>query len=181
MIIFRILFVFFTIALAMPSTYAQTNDRLTLKLYIEGLYSGQGTLATPLYSSGTSFNSQYADSILVSLAQNSEPFTVIFSTKVLLQSNGIAIVEFPSSFSGQNCYIKVQLRNSIETWSKQPVLLSSNTYWNLSTIAQFAAVATSPLSAISSSTAVSGGTISSDGGSAVTERGVVWNTSPTLR
>ena len=156
---------------------AQIPD-LTVKLYIEGLYVSGGFMGLPLVNSGLSGNAQHADSITLQLAQPTAPYTIAWTGRVLLRTNGFAVTNLPGTVIGQSYYIVVKHRFSLETWSKQPVFFGPNTYWNFSGISQFPTVTTTALSSVQNTTALSGGTISSDGGSAVTARGVCWSTSP---
>lgn len=157
---------------------AQTVPDLTVKLYLQGLYVGGGFMASPLVNSGLSGNAQHTDSITLQLAQPTAPYAIAWSAKVLLRSNGIAVTTLPSTVIGQSYYIVVKHRNSVETWSKQPVVFSANTYWNFSVLQQFPVVSTTAVSGVTGTASVSGGTISSDGGAPVIARGVCWSTSP---
>ena len=159
-------------------TYLFSSPDLTVKLYIEGLYVSGGFMELPLVNSGLSGNAQHADSITLQLAQPTAPNAIVWTGSTILRSNGIAITNIPSTVIGQSFYIIVKHRSSIETWSKQPVLFGTNTYWNFSGIAQFPSLSTTVVSSLQNTTALSGGTISSDGGSAVTAHGVCWSTVP---
>jgi uncharacterized protein (TIGR02145 family) len=129
-------------------------------------------------NSGLSGNAQDCDSITLQLAQPAAPYTIAWTGRVLLRSNGFAVTNLPGSVLGQSYYIVVKHSNSLETWSKQPVVFGPNTYWNFSGVSQFPSLTTTAVSTITGTAAFSGGSISSDGGSAVTTRGVCWSTSP---
>ncbi|MBK7887686.1 MAG: hypothetical protein IPJ86_10465 [Bacteroidetes bacterium] len=159
-------------------TYLFSSPDLTVKLYLQGLYVGGGFMELPLVNSGLSGNAQHSDSITLQLAQPTAPYTIAWTGRVLLRSNGIAVASLPGTVIGQNYFIVVKHRSSVETWSKQPVVFGPNTYWNFSGVSQFPTISTSAVSTITGTTAISGGTISSDGGSAVISRGVCWSTSP---
>jgi uncharacterized protein (TIGR02145 family) len=159
-------------------TYLFSSPDLTVKLYLQGLYLGGGFMELPLVNSGLSGNAQHSDSITLQLAQPTAPYAIAWTGRVLLRSNGFAVTNLPGSVLGQSYYIVVKHRNSLETWSKQPVVFGPNTYWNFSGVSQFPSLSTTAVSTITGTTAISGGTISSDGGSVVTARGVCWSTVP---
>lgn len=104
--------------------------RLNLKVLIEGYVSGMGTMNPVLFNSGADVSNQIADSITVELRNTSMPYTLAASQTVSLKTNGEAIVYLPLAISGGSYYIVVKTRNSIETWSKLPVLFGSNTSYN---------------------------------------------------
>jgi uncharacterized protein (TIGR02145 family) len=159
-------------------TYLFSNPNLTVKLYLQGLYISGGFMEPPLVNSGLSGNSEAADSVELLLASANTPHNIVHSGRVLLLTSGVSVLNLPGTVIGQQYYIVVRHRNSVETWSKQPVTFSANTYYNFSGVQQFPEVATTALPALTGTVTVSGGTIISDGGSAVTARGVCWSTSP---
>lgn len=110
----------------------QTTATLTLKVFIEGLYLGLGTMSSPLYNSGLVGNPQHADSIEVQLAKSNAPYIVFYTTRALLYSNGTAAMYLPGSFIGQSCYIIVKHRFGIEVWSKTPVVFNAVTFFDFS-------------------------------------------------
>jgi YVTN family beta-propeller protein len=96
-----------------------------LKLFIEGYYSGGGLMQPVLFNAGASLMNTSCDSITIELH---DPFTfnTIFTNRVMLNTSGIATVNYPHSISGGNYYIVVRTRNTIETWSKLPVTFNSS-------------------------------------------------------
>jgi uncharacterized protein (TIGR02145 family) len=159
-------------------TYLFSTPNLTVKLYLQGLYVGGGFMELPLVNSGLSGNAQHADSIELRLASASAPYSIFYSGRVLLLSTGVSVLNLPGTVIGQQYYIVVRHRNSLETWSKQPVIFSASTYYNFSGAQQFPEVTINAISAITNTTAQGGGNVSTDGGSAVTSRGICWSTSP---
>jgi uncharacterized protein (TIGR02145 family) len=174
----KLLMTVFCLMASLHLGIAQTVPDLTLKLYLQGLYVGGGFMASPLVNSGLSGNAQHSDSITLQLAQPNSPHAIVWTGNTILRSNGFAVTTVPGTVIGQSYYIVVKHRNSLETWSKQPVVFGPNTYWNFSGVSQFPSLSTTAVSSVQNTTTVSGGTISSDGGSAVTGRGVCWSTSP---
>jgi PKD repeat protein len=102
---------------------------LNLKLFLEGFYTGNGKMQPVLLNNGLSSDTALCDSISVRLydpQHTAVPAAVSFS---VLHTDGIAACEFPSGLENQEYYLAVRHRNSIETWSSTPVLLTNgNTY-----------------------------------------------------
>ncbi|REJ81423.1 MAG: PKD domain-containing protein [Bacteroidetes bacterium] len=86
---------------------------LALKLFIEGFYTGNGKMravSNPISSPGIT------DTVLVSLANSSSPYSKTQSVKGIIDTSGNGSFTFnnvtPSSY-----YIVVEHRNALETWS----------------------------------------------------------------
>lgn len=107
---------------------------VNLKAFIEGLYIGGGQMTSVLNTidPGT-YPVNYCDTITVELHGASTPHNLIESKKVILLTNGNAEVQLPSSLNNNAYYIVVRYRNSVETWSKQPVVLGNVTYFDFTT------------------------------------------------
>ncbi|MFN8154852.1 MAG: hypothetical protein U0Y08_11220 [Bacteroidia bacterium] len=99
--------------------------RINLQAFIEGLYLGTGIQNNTLYQSGLSTNPDDADAIQVELHEATSPFNTVYSLNTILKTDGFATVIFPGSVYGNNYYVVIKHRNSIETWSKLPVMFSS--------------------------------------------------------
>ncbi|MEP7264029.1 MAG: GEVED domain-containing protein [Bacteroidota bacterium] len=115
------------------SSHSQTGDYyvnineapsplLNLKMFVEGSYSG-GTLSPALYNNGLSADSTMGDSITVALHYPSSPFAVAYSTTGIFDINGNVSLGFPVASFGNFYYISMKTRNSVETWSNNPVRL----------------------------------------------------------
>ncbi len=98
---------------------------LNLKLFIEGYYSGGGLMQPVLFNAGATLLNTSCDSITVEL-HDQFSFTTIVSNRVMLNTSGLATVNYPNSIFGGNYYIVVRTRNTIETWSKLPVTFNSS-------------------------------------------------------
>jgi len=160
-------------------TYIASNPELTVRLFIEGIYNGNGFMDLPLVNSGLSGNAQHADSVTLSLISPNELNSIAFSGKSLLRSNGNSTLLLPGWVLGNSYYIVIRHRNSIETWSKLPILFSTeNTYYNVGGSMAFPNIQTNVVDSIRNTAAICGGNVISDGGSTVTVRGVCWSTSP---
>ncbi|MFN5355898.1 MAG: hypothetical protein ACK5CT_04715, partial [Bacteroidota bacterium] len=164
-------------------SYVSSNPELTVRLFIEGLYVGNGYMDLPLVNSGLSSNAQHADSVELSLVSPAEQSNVAYKKKAILLSPGQATITLPGWVLGNSYYIVIKHRSSVETWSKQPIaFLQENTYFNAGGNSAYASVLTGTASAITNSTATVSATVQSDGGSAVTVRGLCWSTTskPTI-
>lgn len=109
-----------------------TNNaiRLNLGFFIEGFYTGNGTLNSVLANSGEDVHPDIADSVIVELREAGNPDVIVTTNLVLLKTNGNALVYLPTSISGGTYYIVVRVRNSVETWSKDPVTFAAITNYD---------------------------------------------------
>jgi hypothetical protein len=106
---------------------------LNVKVYLEGFYRGNGTMAATLNDLGISADSTETDSITVSLWNVASSTNEVYSQKALLHSDGSALVHFPIATLGNSYYIVIRHRNSIETWSASPISISATTSYDFST------------------------------------------------
>jgi hypothetical protein len=94
-------------------------------MFIQGYYAGNNSMHASLFSNGFSSDPTACDSITVRLHEPAIPHAPAVTSKALLHSNGNAEIFFPSSVFNHTYYISIRHRNSIETWSKEPVLFTS--------------------------------------------------------
>ncbi len=107
--------------------------QMNLKAYLQGLYLGNGQMiASPFVADGITPQT-IADTITVELRNTTGAYSVAYSTKATLDIGGNAIISFPSATLGNSYYIVVNHRNSIATWSANPVNISSNTSYDFTT------------------------------------------------
>jgi hypothetical protein len=105
---------------------------LNLTAYLQGLYTGAGTMTSaPFNYDGVSPNS-IADTITVELHEAASPYNTVFSVTGLLSTTGNANLLFPSGAIGNYYYIAVKHRNSIETWSSDTVQMTTATNYDFS-------------------------------------------------
>lgn len=107
---------------------AVTTITANVKLFLEGFYSGSGTMDPNLSTVEISVDPSETDTITVNLwavssLANTDPD---YSVKTVLHTDGTATVQFPAGVSGNAYYIAVKHRNHIETWSHDPVLFTGN-------------------------------------------------------
>lgn len=100
---------------------------LNLRAFLEGYYIGSGQMYASLYNTNPSlYPSDYCDSIIVELHRSVAPFNTIISKNVILLTDGTASVHFTGVVPIGTYYIVVKHHNSLETWSKFPVLYNGS-------------------------------------------------------
>ncbi len=106
-----------------------TTVTLNLKVFLEGFYLGSGLMKPVLYDNSMSGSSTATDSITVEFHNSVSPYAALYTIKGLLRSNGNAQFVFPASaiVMGSSYYLAIRHRNSLETWTKNPVLINSPT------------------------------------------------------
>ncbi|MEP7263694.1 MAG: hypothetical protein ABI772_04315 [Bacteroidota bacterium] len=107
--------------------------KLNLGFFVEGYYLSSGLMNSVLANNGEDVHPDIADTITVELRSTTTPFSLIQSNRVLLKTDGRAIVYFPLAINGGSYYISVKSRNGLETWSKNPVLFSAITNFDFRT------------------------------------------------
>ena len=101
---------------------------LNLKVFFEGLlFFGGVTMHPLLFEEGLSVDSTSCDTIKVQLWSPADLNVPFYSAKKIIHSDGHASIVWPPGVFGNSFYIVVSHRNSIETWSKNPVLFNSST------------------------------------------------------
>jgi hypothetical protein len=106
---------------------------LHLTTFLQGYYLGGGIMQDVLYNQGVFSNpTVFTDSITIELHHNVFPFPVAFSKKQLINQNGTTTVRGLGDV-GQSYYLVVKHRNSLETWSANPITISSNTIYDFTT------------------------------------------------
>ncbi len=113
------------------------SSQLTITAYLEGFYMGSGQLSPSLFSSFIPHaNTEQADTITVELRTIANPHGAPAATfKTILYSDGKAYCIIPagSPLIGNSYWIALTHRSAIETWSANPVLITSNTSYDFTT------------------------------------------------
>jgi hypothetical protein len=124
-----------TAILNLTVNYCGATVDLNLKLYLEGYYTGAGNQRATLYNLGLSTITNETDSIQVDLWSPSGLSATLpsYSKKGVLLTNGNASLQYPGAAYGNTYYIAVKHRNSVETWSKNPVLFSAVNNYDFTT------------------------------------------------
>jgi hypothetical protein len=100
---------------------------LNVRVFIEGYYLGGSLMAPVLYYNGLSLSTTDCDSITIELRDPLSPSSIMFTQNAMLLTNGYASVPLPPAVIGNSYFIVVKHRNSIETWSKTPVVMVNGT------------------------------------------------------
>jgi len=101
---------------------------MNVKAYLQGFYTGSGTMAATLYDLGESTDATATDTIEVNLWSAATTATAeapAYSAKAVLHTNGTASVTFPGTALGGSYYVAIKHRNSIETWSASAMTMAS--------------------------------------------------------
>ncbi len=96
---------------------------LNLKAFIEGFYRGSGKMAAvadPVNWPGA------CDTITVELHNTTNPFSTAYSVKGMIDIHGNGSFVFPGAIKASNYYLAISHRNSLQTWSSQPVSFLSS-------------------------------------------------------
>jgi PKD repeat protein len=96
-----------------------------LKVFIEGLYLDNDVMESVLFNLGMNNDPTACDSITVEFHTTTQPYSTVTALKTLLHTNGMATVTAPGSLVNHSYYIAIRYRNAIETWSKNPILVTS--------------------------------------------------------
>lgn len=97
---------------------------LHLKLFLQGYYLGNQTMAPVLWNQGFSVDTSITDSILLEIHQAQAPYQIQKITSATLNTDGTATCTIPLAYGSY--YIVVKHRNSVATWTKDPLILQSN-------------------------------------------------------
>jgi hypothetical protein len=87
---------------------------LSVRLFIEGFYTGGGLMTGIISSSVT-------DTLIIELANSAAPHSILYSQTTTVSITGYATCTFPASVNGNAYYIVVRHRNALETWSAIPL------------------------------------------------------------
>lgn len=96
---------------------------LNLTAFIQGFYVGGGLMNSSL---GDPLMSNIADNITVELHDTIAGHPLSFVGKGSLHTDGTASILFSPLSIGKSYYVVLKQRNSIETWSATPVLITND-------------------------------------------------------
>jgi hypothetical protein len=104
------------------STSVSSQKTLTLKLFLEGLYAGTGTMNQSQNAIGPVFGSGIADVVKVELHEETAPYNLAYAfNDIDLHTNGTLLINSIAGNLIGSYYIVIKHRNSIQTWSAQPI------------------------------------------------------------
>jgi hypothetical protein len=108
---------------------------LNVTAFLEGFYTGSGTMIANLYNLEISTDDTETDSVQVNLwsAANLSSATPDYSVTAVLHTDGTLTAVFPGATLNNNYYVALKHRNSIETWSAEPVTIASTGSYDFST------------------------------------------------
>lgn len=99
----------------------------TVKLFLQGTYSGSGTMTPAHDQNGIHWGSSIADKITIELHDAANYSTVRYTASdVSLGTNGLATFTVPGSYNS-NYYLAIRHRNSLTTVSSVPVWFNTGT------------------------------------------------------
>jgi len=99
---------------------------LNIKLFLEGLYAGNGRMNQAMGAAGPQFNDGIADTIRLELHNASSPYGVVYAFGNLnLHIDGTINALIPGNIIS-SYYLVVKHRNSMETWSSNIIDFSEN-------------------------------------------------------
>jgi hypothetical protein len=97
---------------------------VNIQVFIQGYYLGSNIMTPALFNQGTSLDNTLADEITVELHSATAPYGLVASNVAFLHTDGAVTCSFNTAGPGLY-YIAVKQRNSVQTWSSNPVALSS--------------------------------------------------------
>ncbi len=108
---------------------------VTVKAMIQGYYLGANAMQTTLHDLALNNILNASDSISVGLwspsaLNNTNPN---FKFNALMHQNGSATINVPLTGLGNAYYLALKHRNSIETWSSNPIAISNNLSYDFTT------------------------------------------------
>jgi hypothetical protein len=116
-------------------TITPCSTTLNVKVFMEGFYQGGGQMVATLYDLGISTIPNETDTIEVNLWNPDSLSNALpsYTSHVVVHTDGTATISFPGSILGHSYYVAVRHRNSVETWSANPVTMTSTTTYDFTT------------------------------------------------
>ncbi|MCK6611890.1 MAG: hypothetical protein L6Q78_12730 [Bacteroidia bacterium] len=111
-----------------------STSSLSLTAFFEGLYMGSSTMTAAPYNSDNLLPDTIADTITVVL-HDEVTLDSLYAWRGPINTSGLALASFPGAVNGNDYYIAIRHRNSIETWSAAAVSFGSSTSYDFSTAA----------------------------------------------
>ena len=110
------------------ATKINVTIHVNLKLFLQGYYDGSSTMKNVLYNQGevADPSAMLTDYLTVELHEATSPYAVLVTTIDTLKTDGTIRCRFPSSVNNTLCYIGIRHRNTIETWSALPVMITAD-------------------------------------------------------
>jgi hypothetical protein len=112
-----------------------TSATLNLTAYMQGYYSGSGTMTSVLSNQGVSLDPNEVDTITVQLRDSATGANVVASASGVIMTDGTISLSLPASVVGNSYYIVVNHRNTVQTWSAAAVTFGATTSYDFTTAA----------------------------------------------
>lgn len=114
-------------------TCSASSVTLNQNIFLEGYYLGGGMMNNCLNIDGISSDPLDADTIFISAMNSTSPYEEVDRQPGILKTNGEVTVIFGAAVvANTSYYLKINHRNSVETWSAAPVLLTETTSYSFS-------------------------------------------------
>ncbi len=104
----------------------------SLKLFLQGYYIGSGSMQSVLANQGDNPNTSLTDYIYVT-AYDKNTLNFLTSAPAILFTDGTALGSIPPVYD--SVYLLITHRNSIQTWTANPVLLTNQFNYDFTTAA----------------------------------------------
>ncbi len=108
-----------------------TSTTLHLKLFLQGYFTQSGAMNAALFNSGISPNPGDCDTVHVCL-MDEQNHSVVECVDAILDVNGLATCNFSPATFDQDYFIRIQHRNTLETWSSSAIEMQSNSNYDFS-------------------------------------------------
>lgn len=108
---------------------------LNLKFFLQGFYTGGGQMTPVLFNNGLSMDPADVDTVTINLHDAMNPSSIIETVQGIVKTDGTVSLNFSAMVLNNSYYIEVVHRNSISTWSKDPVLMTPVTSFDFTTAA----------------------------------------------
>jgi len=106
------------------------NTTVNLVCFIQGYWDGTSAMVPALFNQGEVTTTGACDSIDVELHSDVAPYGVDAAIRTVLNQNGTATCVFPPVTG--NKYIAVKHRSALQTWSANPVAMSTTVSYDFS-------------------------------------------------
>ena len=100
---------------------------ISTKFNIEGYYDILTHAMRPVRANqGIGVSATDVDNVTLELRNAASPYELVATTTAMLQTNGTVVGTFNSAING-NFYLVLKHRNAVQTWSANPIVISSST------------------------------------------------------
>jgi hypothetical protein len=105
------------------------QSELTVSAFLEGYYLGAGLMQPVLRNAGIAHSETYqSDSVTIELHNPANTSQLVYpAIQGVISTQGKVYCILPNSLIGTSCWVVLKHRQSIETWSASPIVLTSRT------------------------------------------------------